>query len=658
MKRVLALVATMSVAHLAAAQSNNLLSNPGFEGGASGWQLPATAAVQVADDVAHGGAHSLRILNTDATTYLLASQNIAFQPGHRYHYGVWIRTHDVKGGDSGATICMEWNGPAGWLGGSYADGRKGDQDWFYVEGVTGAIPNGATTLSVRLYLRYGMTGTAWFDDASVTEQYPPVLDAALLQPNYQGRLAPSTHVLVRARVGDHLKDGARPEDTQLVLSLLDGDRTVTSRTLATPKSGANDLELDPGSLHPGDYRLRMALRTKAGGELAAQEFELHQPAAGVSPPTVYIDGHNRTIAQGQPFFPLGWYFGPTPADSDYRQHIDRIAASPFNTVMCYGINAGSMAEVRRYLDYLASRNLKLIYSLKDMYAGTRWFEGTKFGWKGEDEIVSGVVQTFRDHPAILAWYLNDELPLLMRDRLEARQRRMHQLDPNHPTWAAVNELSDLPGYLNTADVLGTDPYPVPDSPVTMAAEWTEAASGVSDGLRPVWMVPQAFDKSNYRKSPAARAPTLGEELVMTYLCLIHGAQGLMYYSYNDLERDRLGFDRRWADMLVVGREVKQLEPALLSAAARPKLTVTLSSASAQFAMRADDQGNSYVLLANPDSTHGASARLTVPVGAAVQVLHHAELSPGPPLSTGNECEVSLTPMDAATVIIQPRRAAR
>jgi hypothetical protein len=178
-------------------------------------------------------------------------------------------------------------------------------------------------------------------------------------------------------------------------------------------------------------------------------------------------------------------------------------------------------------------------------------------------------------------------------------------------------------------------------------------------MRPLWMVLQAFDPLNYRQSPRTlRAPTLGEELVMTYLALIHGAHGLMYYSYDDLERDRAGFDRRWADLLVVGREVQRLEPALLSVAASAKLAVTLSGASAQFAVRADDQGNTYVLLANPDSTRAASARITVPAGAAVQVLHHAELRAGPPLTTGNECTVSLTPMDAATVIIPPSRPAR
>jgi hypothetical protein len=315
--------------------------------------------------------------------------------------------------------------------------------------------------------------------------------------------------------------------------------------------------------------------------------------------------------------------------------------------------------VRRYLDYLASRKLELIYSLKDVYAGTTWFAGSMLGFTGEDSIVDGVVRTFRDHPAILAWYLNDELPILMRDRLEARQRRVHELDPNHPTWSVINELADLPSYLATADVLGTDPYPVPDKPVTMAAEWTQQTNDASDGMRPIWMVLQAFDPLNYRKSPQTlRAPTLGEELVMTYLALIHGAHGLMYYSYDDLERDRAGFDRRWADLLVVGREVQQLEPALLSIAAPAKVTVTPGGAAVQFAVRADDAGNTYVLLANPDSAQGTAARITVPAGATVQVLHHAGLNSGPPLTTDNACAVSLAPMDAATVIITPQRLTR
>ncbi|MGH7740933.1 MAG: carbohydrate binding domain-containing protein, partial [Candidatus Eiseniibacteriota bacterium] len=605
MTRILALAAMMSVALIARAQAPNQLANSGFEDGASGWKFPQIANFEVSNDASHGGSRSLRISNTDAAAYLLASQKISVEPGRRYRFGAWIKTRDVKGEDTGATICMEWTGPAGVIGGSYLDGRKGDQDWFHLEGLSGPIPDGAVSGLVTLYLRHGMTGTAWFDDVSVTEEYAPALDAALLQPNYRGRLIAGQHVLVRARVGDHLKGGVKPESTRLVLSIFSGERILNSRTFSSPTPGVNDLALDPGPIDPVRFDsplqkpgVRVALLTAAGEELASQAFELNRPAPEASPPTVYIDEHNRTLVGGRPFFPLGWYFGPAPTDSNFRQHIDRVAASPFNTIMCYGISGGTIADVRSYLDYLASRNVKLIYSLKDVYAGTNWFQKSMLGWTGEDSIVTGVVQTFRDHPAILAWYLNDELPLTMRERLEARQRRVHELDANHPTWVVLNQVSDLPGYLNTSDVLGTDPYPVPDSSVTMAGEWTQISNDVSGGLRPIWMVPQAFDKANYRKPPqSGRAPTLGEELVMSYLCLIHGANGLIYYSYFDLERDRIGFNNRWADMLVVGREVQQLEPALLSIAKPPNVTVTPGGAAVQWAVRADDRGNTYVLLA-------------------------------------------------------------
>ncbi|MGH3056241.1 MAG: hypothetical protein ACRDL7_14810, partial [Gaiellaceae bacterium] len=72
---------------------------------------------------------------------------------------------------------------------------------------------------------------------------------------------------------------------------------------------------------------------------------------------------------------------------------------------------------------------------------------------------------------------------------------------------------------------------------------------------------------------------------------------------------------------------------------------------------ADQRGNTYVLLANPDSTHAASVRITMPANATAQVLHHAELRPGVVSAAGSECVISLAPMDAATVIIRPRTVA-
>lgn len=652
--RVLNVLAVLAVVAVAGAQDANLVRNAGFEDGAAGWQLPR--GFNVVEDVAHSGARSLRLANTNQATYLLASQNIPFKPGRKYRYSGWVRTRGVRGEDTGATICMEWSGPKGWLGGSYASGKKGDQDWFHVESVTAPIPKEATTLRVHLYLRRHMTGTAWFDDVSVTESYPPALDAALLRPNYRGRLlknAGDQRIIVRAKVADYFKGDLKPEQTTLVCSLRRDGKVLKEKKLTPQTGGYTDVTFDGRALPVGDLLVCVELLAPDKSRLGGQEFELQKLPAGAPQPTVFVDERNRTIVNGKPFFPLGWYFGPGPTTKNFEQHLDRVAASPFNTLMCYGVSVGGLDKVRAYLDHLAARKLKIIYSIKDVYAGTAYYHEPVLGFRGEEAIVRGVVGAFKDHPALLGWYLNDELPLTMRERLDARHRLVRQLDPQHPTWAVLYQVNEFYGYLNSADVLGADPYPVSDRPVTMAADWTRKCAAVSDGQRPLWMVPQAMDWACYRKEQAGkyRAPTLDEEMVMTYLCLINGAHGLIYYSYYDLMRDRLGFDKRWADMLIVGNEVKALFPALLSVAKPPKLDVTANSEAVQFAIRADDAGNRYVLMANPDGKAAATVSVGVPTRSKLQLLQRGEHRSLDAPKRG-PCEIALGPMSAATLVIK------
>jgi|EP01046_Picozoa_sp_COSAG06_P023724 hypothetical protein len=42
---------------------------------------------------------------------------------------------------------------------------------------------------------------------------------------------------------------------------------------------------------------------------------------------------------------------------------------------------------------------------------------------------------FKDHPALVAWYTNDELPATTyRPQLLTHQQWVVEGDPNHPTW--------------------------------------------------------------------------------------------------------------------------------------------------------------------------------------------------------------------------------
>lgn len=630
--------------HLAG--ETNLLRNPDFEQGTNGWHLPRTYSVT--GEQAHGGTKSLKVANTNAALYSLGRQPISFEPGLRYRFGAWIKTKGVTGDESGAAVCMEWTGAKGWLGGAYPEGRKGDNDWTYVEGMTPPIPAEVKSIDFKLYLRKGMTGEAWFDGATVSPVWPNPVDAQLLRPNYRGWILPgqtNQGIIVRALVADRFRDGIDRSQLRLLSELVAADGAIKGENvIGAPTPGEHDIAIDGASLPPGRYRVR--LRLVAGDSvLGSKEFPIRKWAPDEPLPKVYIDEFSRTIAGGKPFFPLGWYFGPGPTAKDFTSHIDRVAASPFNTIMCYGINAGGVDKVRAYLDYLHQKQVKIIYSIKDVYAGTKYFHEPVLGYRGEENIVRNVVAAFRDHPAVLGWYLNDELPPSMRDRLEARQRLVTELDPDHPTWAVLYQVNELFDYLATADVLGTDPYPIPTKPAAIAGEWTKKTVGVSAGNRPVWMVPQAFDWSHYGKGRKGRFPTPAELRVMTFLCLIHGADGLIYYCYHDLLRDKDSFEKNWADMSAVAREVRSLEPALVSCMA-PKIPEIQADEGVEWSARADDGGRTYIMMANAHPERRATVNVLLPANAT------AELIRGDRKQTAAERFVELAPMDAATLVIR------
>jgi hypothetical protein len=95
-------------------------------------------------------------------------------------------------------------------------------------------------------------------------------------------------------------------------------------------------------------------------------------AAASADLTSYIDEHNRFILNGEPFFPLGLYVVEC-TNGSYAAELDEIADSPFDTVMNYAVNRcgpdATDAQILGYLDQLASRDLKLIFSLSEYFDG-------------------------------------------------------------------------------------------------------------------------------------------------------------------------------------------------------------------------------------------------------------------------------------------------
>lgn len=564
----------------------NILKNPGFEeldqgSRPVGWSMP-TDVYAVDTQVAHSGKNSLRIRSINPEVYRLTTQPIPFQIGRFYKMSVWVKTENVVGKETGATLCMEWNNDKGWLGGSYPAGFTGANDWKLLEADTGTVPPEAKTVAFVLYLRKGMTGTAWFDDACVTAAYPPPLTTFMVSPTYRGYLLPGADpqpVRIRMTLGNPLVDDLKLEEVRL---------TVNGKPVrVNPLNKQAVVDIDPNKLKPGDNSISVSLDMAASGKnLATQTYTVRKWKPGEALPKVYIDSHNRAIVEGKPFFPLGLYLGSGTKGDQPIQDLDTLARSPFNCLMNYGVIGGSLEDMRKYLDAVAERKLKILFSIKDVYEGTQYYPKQIDQFTGEKEIVERLVNEFKDHPALLAWYINDELPPPYIPRLEKRQQDMVRLDPDHPTWIVLYQVNDLRQYVNTTDVLGTDPYPIPDVPITHVTNYMQKTFEAVEGRRAMWMVPQCMNWSAYRKGEKpVRGPTYEEMRNMTFQCLVGGATGLVYYSFFDLKRDPAGFDKPWADICKVGEEVKGLSPHLLSAEEAPIITLKEPNESILFATR-------------------------------------------------------------------------
>jgi hypothetical protein len=545
----------------------NLGQNPGFEevtpdGRPVGW-----GAYAVVTGVAHSGQRSLCYENADASRYVLSSQRVALEPGKAYEVSVWAKTQDVQGGDTGATICLEWYDADGkYLGGCYPAGHKGTTDWGPVSEISGRVPEKAVNCSVICYLRKGMTGKAWWDDVEVRQWRQPPLDTLLLKPNYRGEVRPGLK-----RIEVFVKLELRDWDLQLRDVVLttevrrrDGGALVRS-DVRRPRSQETTIGLPTKGLAPGPYDLHIGVQRKRdASELESESWRLTvpEPEAFASRRST-IDEHSRLLIDGEPFFPLGMYWGSISED-DLKLYAD----SPFNCLMPYG------APSQEQMDLAQRYGLKVIYSIKDIYHGSAYCPKEVQTTENERAYIEAKAAAFRDHPALLAWYLNDELPQSYMDRLEAHQEWMEGLDPGHPTWVVLWQVGEVQHYVRSFDAIGTDPYPTPGDKARRAGAWTKTTVAAVHDARPVWMVPQVFNWACYRKTEeekqGLRPPTLAEMRSMTWQCLAEGAQGLIYYSWFDIKRDTVvPFEEQWGYVKQVAAEVKELTPVLLSVQPAP-----------------------------------------------------------------------------------------
>lgn len=544
---------------------------------------------------AHTGNASLKWSNDNPERYRLCTQKVNVKPGEAVLISVWTKTRNVTNG--AAALCMEWQNQEGeWLGGAYAHGTRGTNDWTQIV-AQAEVPKEAKEGSVSLscYGTQGACGTAWFDDVEIRPYIPAFFSAMTTNKYRHQTIGGPVKVFVGLNNRFYNLTIPRPEDELIVSG------PALKQPLIVKPSGATtdslEFTVDSDALPAGKY----SACYKTSNPLNNQEEKIECAIIKLdSFPNrkTYIDDNRRFIVDGKPYFPLGFYFGGVKPEE-----LEIYADSKFNCIMPY------QPISRESLDLLQSKGISCFYSVKDYYQGL----SCSTDEQGRERTTQKINE-LKDHPAIVAWYINDELPLTMLDKLAGHRDLCEQLDPGRPTWVVLYQYNQIRSYIPSFDVIGTDPYPIPSRPASAAYDWAKSTFEGVFGAHAMIQVPQAFNWAAYKKTTAEkqqnRTPTPEELRGMAWMNIAGGANGLIFYSWFDLWKmaktvEQGGqalvaepFEKRWADLKKLGEEISDCFPILLGAEPVAAVCADESSDPAIVSRLFGTDGATWLLLVN------------------------------------------------------------
>jgi len=215
------------------------------------------------------------------------------------------------------------------------------------------------------------------------------------------------------------------------------------------------------------------------------------------------------------------------------------------------------------------------------------------------------MQSFKDHPAVLAWLLQDEeftvewgkqnYPAIMAGFKEFKQMEPYHLvmgnENSYGLSFLKNNKLDFPG-----EVISLDHYVFPPAgslqQISTYAKSIEE-SGRKDG-KPCWI----FLFGGGYTFWASRDLTPAEQGFETYVAIINGVRGITYFA------DHPKSKTHWESMRGLIREIKELTPALASSLKAP--AIKCNAPEIEFLVKKNEDG--VWLIAVNNTTDPVNAR--------------------------------------------------
>jgi len=337
-----------------------------------------------------------------------------------------------------------------------------------------------------------------------------------------------------------------------------GTFIFSPKTPFAPAGKARDPKDDPPNLH----HFRVAVEDQAGNRLDESWPLLVGERNTRGRVTLRNDG--AVLIDQEPFFPIGIYavwkkeFNSNSFDRAFAE----LKANGFNVAHTY--QSGRTADFREFMDAAARHGLRLYLA-----------SGQGANCMDARAVLEDVARE-RLHPAVLAWYLADDTAMYVAPRrLAELTEAIRAVDPDHITVQAdvvgKPPASNYAAFVGATDGFLPELYPIrgtDDVPEIITDMQTLRADirAAGNPVKTVWPIIQYFEGWGW-----PRFPTADELRAMSFLALIHGANGITWYTYGGRDKNHGATHtaETWRTLCGVAKEISGLQAVLLSETGEP-----------------------------------------------------------------------------------------
>ncbi len=295
-----------------------------------------------------------------------------------------------------------------------------------------------------------------------------------------------------------------------------------------------------GTLPIGKHHIEIKVFSKENKLITKKTLNIQKLKPNLS--EVKIDDKNNIIANGKPTFLLGcwlpkWQYLIIP----------RAKRWGLNSVVIWQADKIPLENIVGLME-----RYKMFYLLDN------------FSVKSAPiKIAQKIKEKYSNRKHLIGYLTADEPEYHGKPTSPERMKKIYQAfkltDPYHPVILNHHAPSAYKRYLDSSDIVSYDPYPIPDTPISIVANYIDLCRKVTSDQKPILLTEQLFAWNG------KRFPTMEEFRCMAYLAIIHGAKGVIYFASIEDTLPILG---------TTFTELKKLAPILTS----PQQPITASTA--------------------------------------------------------------------------------